>query len=233
LLLSEKKDNDDDKIQKLEDFIVLVRSKLCKDWSNAYELGAVVSRSLTQLIKNNPRTGWVRADTIGSEELLVELNEIRKENDQLKEKIKIFSNVEINIPDLAPLNDEFEVLGTCFDQYQFKKTWAIKLTWKELFSLIAPKLLNNPDESSVEIFLRETLFKDKFHGEETKFSLNGQVFQTIKVQLMALNLINVKYSKTIQGGAAFFWYLTPKGESLLYETRTIRKKPQAVPAYKS
>jgi hypothetical protein len=40
LLDDQKKDSDPEKIQKLGAFISLVRSKLCKDWHNAYELGA-------------------------------------------------------------------------------------------------------------------------------------------------------------------------------------------------
>ena len=33
-----------------------------------HEPGAVVSRSLTQLIRRNPRIGWVRADSLSSPE---------------------------------------------------------------------------------------------------------------------------------------------------------------------
>jgi len=60
----EKIETEDTKIRKLDSFISFVRSKLCKDWKNTYELGGGVSRSLVQLMKNNPRVGWVRADTV-------------------------------------------------------------------------------------------------------------------------------------------------------------------------
>ncbi|KHE93296.1 MAG: DUF4062 domain-containing protein [Candidatus Scalindua rubra] len=73
-LPEEKKDTEEENLLKLDEFIKLVRSKLCKGWSNVPELGAFVSRSLTQLMKNYPRTGWVRADKVGSEEVLEELN---------------------------------------------------------------------------------------------------------------------------------------------------------------
>ncbi len=65
-----KRDDDNTKICKLDNFITLVKSnKLCRDWRNADQLGAVVSRSLTRLMQSHPRTGWVRADKVGSEEL--------------------------------------------------------------------------------------------------------------------------------------------------------------------
>ncbi len=100
-LPKEKKENEEDKAKKLEAFISLVTSKLCKHWNNAYELGAVVSRSLTQLIKSNPRIGWVRADKVSSEEILDEINGIRKENQLLKEQIAKFESkvlVKFDIP---------------------------------------------------------------------------------------------------------------------------------------
>lgn len=73
----EKRENEDSKLRKLEEFISLVRSKMCKDWKNVDELGGVVSRSLVQLIKNNPRIGWIRADSGEGEGFLQEIQRLR------------------------------------------------------------------------------------------------------------------------------------------------------------
>ena len=80
-LPSEKKEKEPGKIQKLDEFIALVKSKLCKDWCDASELGGYVSRSLTQLFKNTPRTGWIRADRASNEDTLNEINILRKEKE--------------------------------------------------------------------------------------------------------------------------------------------------------
>lgn len=61
-LSEKKKDTLKEKLEKLEKFISIVKSKLCKDWSNAHELAKDVSISLIQLMKSNPRNGWIRAD---------------------------------------------------------------------------------------------------------------------------------------------------------------------------
>ncbi|HRQ91140.1 MAG TPA: DUF4062 domain-containing protein [Bacteroidia bacterium] len=58
---------------KLDAFIAKARKHLCKDWTTAEQLGAVVSRSLTQLIKRHPRTGWVKADQLSSHEATGEI----------------------------------------------------------------------------------------------------------------------------------------------------------------
>jgi hypothetical protein len=41
-----------------------VRTKLCRSYSSAAELGAVVSRAITQIRKTHPTAGWVRAETL-------------------------------------------------------------------------------------------------------------------------------------------------------------------------
>lgn len=88
-----KKETDEEKLKKLEDFISIVRSKLCKDWSNAYELGGVVGRSLIQLIKSNPRNGWIRADKEIPKEI-INLHRILYDyaNSLRPESIKIIDN---------------------------------------------------------------------------------------------------------------------------------------------
>lgn len=48
--------------EKLNCFRDLVQSKLCKHWTAPADLGAKVSRSLTQLIRQYPAIGWVRAN---------------------------------------------------------------------------------------------------------------------------------------------------------------------------
>src|SRR5690349_3885804 len=50
------------KRKKLEDFRELVQTRLCKFYSSPSDLGAKVSRSITQLRKQHPQPGWVRAD---------------------------------------------------------------------------------------------------------------------------------------------------------------------------
>lgn len=51
---------DPEAIKKLEEFKELVQKKMCKYWTNAVELGSVVSRSFIKLQKSHPAIGWVR-----------------------------------------------------------------------------------------------------------------------------------------------------------------------------
>jgi hypothetical protein len=49
---------------KLEQFRKLVEQRLCKYYSTPADLGAKVSRSITQLIKHQPTLGWVRGNVV-------------------------------------------------------------------------------------------------------------------------------------------------------------------------
>jgi len=72
--------------QKLAAFTRKVQRKLVKYWNTPHELGAVVSRAITHVIRRTPRTGWVRADTIadGSAE---EVERLRREAERLSGEV--------------------------------------------------------------------------------------------------------------------------------------------------
>ena len=78
-LPQDKCEDTDEGKAKLSNFRNLVTKKLCKMYRNAFELGAVVSRSVTQLKKSRPSPGWVRADQVIS-------------GDSAEEVLKLFEN---------------------------------------------------------------------------------------------------------------------------------------------
>jgi len=63
-------------------------------WKNAEELPGIVALSLINTIKIFPAIGWVRADKVSSEELLIEINELRKKNTEIS---KALSEIEPSI----------------------------------------------------------------------------------------------------------------------------------------
>lgn len=81
--------------EKLEQFrSKVVRGRLVKYWQNTEELSRLVASSLMKTIQLYPAVGWVRADKVSNDELLTEINELRKKNEQLQ---KALSEVEPKI----------------------------------------------------------------------------------------------------------------------------------------
>lgn len=65
-------------------------------WTTPVELGSVVSRSLTKLIKSNPAVGWVRADKVSDDGAAKEILKLKNQIEQLKEEL---DQVKIKAPE--------------------------------------------------------------------------------------------------------------------------------------
>lgn len=87
---------------------------------------------------------------------------------------------------------------------------------------IAPYLLESPNDQRVETLLTSIAYS--YVGEFTNDSLtiNNQDFQTVKIQFIALGVVNVSYLQTTKGGMALFWTLTERGTQLMMQLRTIK-----------
>ena len=233
------KDSEKDPLlrEKLELFRSRVsQGRIVKFWNKAEELSGLVALSLQKTIKTYPAVGWVRANIIASADVLNEVNDLRKRNDELSQYIvQLESQIAPPPENLAGLEDTFTIYGKYnrveTTSYGTRKAsgpiaWEHSLTWAEIFSLIAPYLLENPNDSVVEMKLRSSVFElsGRSLSNVNNLSINNQIYQTIKIQLTALKLVNVQYSKTTQGGMALFWSLTRKGTELLFQSRTVRKE---------
>lgn len=198
--------------------------RLVKFWKHANELPGLVALSLTKTIKMYPAVGWVRANNQSSSETLSEINEIRKENEALRKKLaekKVEQRV--TLPNLASLHEVIELNGT------YKKNcngsdlhWSTKISWEEIFGAISPYLLEHPSDSSIKIKMKKSAIDREISDYYTS-ELDDQDFQTVKIQLIALGLVNVTYSKTTKGGMGLFWRMTESGNELMLNIRTVHK----------
>ena len=210
---------------KLEEFRnKLSNGRLVKFWSKADELPGLVAVNLSKTIKMYPAIGWMRANKTTNEQLFSEINDLQKENKNLKEKV-VAKELTPSIANLAGLDAEFEIHGTYeergYGNSYYKKSWQWNLTWNEIFGFIAPSLLGHPNDKTVELHL-ERLAKQKLGLGGQSYSINTEDFETIKLQLKAQGLVEIKYSKTVQGGMALFWFMTSAGERLMMQLRTVK-----------
>lgn len=198
-------------------------NRLVKFWKSAEELPGLVALSLSKTIKTYPATGWIRADGATSEELLNEINELRKENQELRSSLAASSaQTKPAIVDLAGLDEAVTVSVRYYDSYYKNYQYIpVTATWGEIFAIIAPHLLKHPSDEYVCAVLGKALY-EKAVNSENSATVKEQEFETIKLQLAALNLVQVQYLKTIRGGMALFWSLTERGTSLMMQLRTVR-----------
>lgn len=230
-------------IEKLEEFRALVQKKMCKSWTTAHELGAVVSRSFIQLQKTHPAIGWVRANLVPEKDSSIEILELKREIERLQSQIE---NSRTQAPKgsekLAQGDDEFIIHYTCksndgstsqvFDTHSWKG--VIIATWNDVFYEISPELIDEASEPLIrhvinQFVKRKGLEKYKTDKEAKghkfrEFEVNDEDFQTIKVQLRAIGLMAQSTKKRNLRDTYTYWTLTPYGDTIMTQLRAIKKE---------
>lgn len=197
-------------------------NRLVRFWKSAEELPGLVALSLSKTIKMYPATGWIRADLATNEQILTEINDLRKENQELRAALaKSSAQTQPLIKDLAGLDESIKLLVRYYDSfYRDYRYQSVTATWAEIFAIVAPYLLKHPNDEYVCAILGKGLY-EKATKSDHSATVKDQDFETVKIQLAALNLIQLNYSKTTSGGMALFWSLTDRGTSVMLQLRTV------------
>jgi hypothetical protein len=92
--------------------------------------------------------------------------------------------------------------------------------------------MQHPNDSFIKILLQKNLSEMFLNNEKNTgygnfenthgWGIDDQLYQTIKIQLMTYGLVKLAYSKTTKGGMALFWSLTPKGQSVMMQVRSVK-----------
>lgn len=230
---------DPEAIKKLEEFKKLVQKKMCKYWTNAVELGSVVSRSFIKLQKSHPAIGWVRGNLVPEKDSSIEILELTREIEKLKQQLQ---DTKTKAPkgseDLAQGYDEIVLNYTCesndksYNSYNWNGN--IKTTWNNVFSHLSPIMINEANENQIKNTLNKLTEKlgieklkknSNAEGHKFKyFAINEDDYQTIKVQLRALGLIIQSDKKRAISDKGTYWTLTPYGDTIMNQLRAIKKE---------
>lgn len=189
--------------------------RLVKFWQSSTELPGLVALSLGKTIKAYPAVGWVRANAVANVDILTENNELRRKIERLESRVRdLEASSQPLVVNIADLDDSFVVSGTAYSASNGSVPWKGKLSWRTIFGLLGPHLMQPAYDSFVSTSLAEECYQALGGDASYVQSLDGHVFHTIKIQLLAYQLVEY------EGGA---WSLTERGRGLMLETRTIKK----------
>lgn len=214
----DSREESEEKQSKLEAFKKQLKSYSYKEWSTPDNLAANVCLSLGHLIKNHPRPGWVKVNTISSDEANREILTLRKENNKLKKQLDFLSSsVPQGTENFQQGEDKFSIRYKAFNPMEEEYDDAIcheEKTWNEIFACVSTLLLNLADRDTI----KEKLEKDLLSEYD---EIIEEDFQTIIIQLMALKLINVvPVANIIQ---PTYWMLTSYGRAEMVRLKAIKK----------
>ena len=152
----EKSETTQTGIERLENFINRVQvGRLTKTWDNIDNLKLAVRESLDYAKATKQRIGWIRGDAAASVDILLEINNIRKENEELKRYIGN-AEVEIDVPELPNLDSFIDLqlvpVEKSFDSVSGVKgsSAKIRVSWRDIFP----------------IFLINTVYEKTYDGEK-------------------------------------------------------------------
>lgn len=232
-----KLEKNQENILKLEAFCEKVKQKLCRFWENPSDLGAKVSRSLTQLMKQYPTTGWVRSDEVINSESN-EVLRLRLQIEELQNRLSKFS---------APSDEKFPLLAKDSDLLDLHFSYDVKIksenekgriywkkvnpdqdsigvTWVMIFTIFANHLIS----PTAEWVLYQTLnsYISQEYGEDFEsrnpdhrilnIQLFREIFRTIIVQFKLLGYIR-PYENSGE------WMLSDAGEQLMAEIVGVKR----------
>lgn len=219
-LQSGKRETDPDALRKFRTFRAkAANSRLVRFWSDIKELQLHAMQAFHHAEKNFPALGWVRANTVASEEILADLNTIRKENEQLKEEMsslkKACSPV---VENLASLTDELAFRFTPpmedFGQPHQHFVGIFQLTWKELFLDMFNLFREGTNKSGIDYFIVRTYLSKDTTPHEWTFVREKIVEKDLNIiinQFLAHNLIQRLSVATEDNGIEVTYVLTESG----------------------
>jgi hypothetical protein len=228
LIISAKTEKGSDTILKLEDFRKLVSEKMIKTWGSPQELGSVVSRSLIKLIKTKPRTGWVKADKISSNDANLEILELKQKIYLLEEHLRSLENT--NHEDLVQEDDLFNVNFAY--KLEGKRDWqydSIAITINMLFSKTCTIMIDEAKEEDYKTILNSYISHKLTAIEPTykNVTVITDHFRSVLIQFKALGLIEKSLKKRSLKDIGTYWKLTERGDYLLTKLRAIKRTPKS------
>lgn len=208
-----------------EKFRGKVLSRISKLVEDCKDIKIGVLESIRNLEHRYNLQGWVRSSELKDISPLVkQLSSLSEENSKLKKEIaeRPSAIIDADGVQLAGMDDEVVVeIEIKYRSSDSKRINSIKTSWGKLFALFAPELLSGKADEYMQGYIARQLLGsgDSYYSRQ----VSEQSFQTIKVHLIALGLIDAVYSSTMQGGAALFWNLTPAGKKVMLNLRSVKK----------
>lgn len=210
--------------EKLEQFREKVKKgRLVKFWSNNENLTSQVIISLAQTIKSRPGIGWVRANIQTNTESLQELNDLRKEVENLREfKLK---SEETNkyTSDIADWDEPFAIhLGEYGFSYNNQEDIVVPITiektWEEWFKLIVTAIKHRDfSYSSINNVIRDVIWS--IDNKYVDLSISTEDIETMGYQFTSYEVIKV--SKIL---SEYNWTLTAKGEKIYAQMMCVKTR---------
>ncbi len=199
--------------------------RMVKFWTDRASLRADFIESFSMTISRFPAIGWVRGNTVANETILSQINAVRDENDRLKAKVaNMTAKAVYEVPGIASLDDSFSIRYSYTEFYNRESRTHFNhaiLSWKQIFAIVSPDLLKPTPPSTMKTFIKTYMLQNNIVSKN--ITIVEDCYSAIKIQFMALGLIDVYEAEAKAGGVSEFARLTEKGKSVMVDSLAVRR----------
>ena len=203
--------------QRLEKFKAEIQTgRLVKFWNGAEDLAGKVVLSLNHAIRNGSAVGWVRGNFSIDPTLYKEIEDLRKENEKLKNDDNNKKYFNQSIGNLAPKETLFEINGRKKSGVQGNGVTSISMvkTYEGWLAFIGPFMFSSNNEGEIRSYLAQQIVDPR----DTAW-IDDQCFQDLKIQFLAFNWIFLEFSNIDPVKTISKWILTETGKKVIFELR--------------
>ncbi|KUI36454.1 DUF4062 domain-containing protein [Mycobacterium sp. GA-2829] len=182
-----KTDQNDDARKKLTAFREKVEGLPVKYFTSAAELGGQVAVSLMNLMDLQPAVGWVRGDTVLSQDAEKEILTLRAQLAEAREKSQTLVAEKTHAMDPTKLAQGEDLVG--FPIRVYSKAWNDdsdmwiwpETTWNDVLAAIGPAMFDEATEQEIEERFEVCLFQSKM-SEKDRRAVRGVTNRQIQCQ---------------------------------------------------
>lgn len=197
--------------------------RIVKFWNSRAQLEALLLKGMVRAFADQPALGWVRGGATSNEELLEQINNLRVENDELREKYKdMKKKISPAIEGLAGMEEIFELhykTKTYMNRMTVNGKGSLPLPWREIFIALAPAVSKPVVPLLMKIEIRDYI---KSNHDTNISELEDVSFQVVKAQMTALGLVGAFNAEAVNGGVQEWVQLTELGKATLLESLTVK-----------
>jgi hypothetical protein len=222
-LTVDETDNDPEKLKKLNNFKKKLEAKrIVKYWEDASQLVNSIKDSIHDNVIRRPGIGWIRGDQALDPTIYKELEDARRQNKELREKLDKIVKEDIVFPsNISHGGDLFEIeysVQRRTSDRQIIGEKCFKISWEDLFKELVNFIYSGGLEQHINRY-SSGIIKSRT-GEDivtNNIQISDACIAQARYQFEALGLI--EFIEAVNGNGR--WKLTDKGRRYVHQLKAL------------
>jgi Domain of unknown function (DUF4062) len=223
-------DDDPEKAQKLSAFKrKLEERRIVKYWESGEQLTNDIKDSIHGIVRRRPGIGWIRGDQALDPKIYKELDDVQRQNKELREKLDRLGKEDITFPaHLAQGEDLFEIEYKVLNRVNNieEKSGVYKISWDTLFAILGGSALAEQDEWDIQRIIHHKIAFEESIDDTGTVQMWSTCTRQARYQFEALGLVKAIATPN-SGGSGIRWTLTNQGRRYLSNLSALKRPSEA------